>query len=45
MDVAIPEARLVKIFDIFELVFVHGSILAGVHEAKGRTWPSNWLCI
>ncbi len=36
MDGAIPEARLVKIFDAFELVFVHGSFLAGVHEAESK---------
>jgi hypothetical protein len=32
----IPDAWLVKVFDIFELVFVHGSYLAGVHEAETR---------
>ena len=36
MDAAIPEARLVKLFDAFELVFVHGSFLAGVHEAERK---------
>jgi hypothetical protein len=36
MDSVIPEARLVKIFDTFELVFVQGSYLAGVHEAESK---------
>ncbi len=36
MDVAIPDARLVKLFDAFELVFVQGSFLAGVHEADSK---------
>jgi hypothetical protein len=36
MDTAIPDAQLVKIFDTFELVFVQGSFLAGVHEAESK---------
>jgi hypothetical protein len=36
MNVAIPDARLVKIFDTFELIFVHGNFLAGVHEAENK---------
>ena len=36
MDVVIPDAQLVKLFDAFELVFVQGSFLAGVHEADSK---------
>jgi hypothetical protein len=36
LDAAIPEAWLVKVFDTFELVFVHGNIMAGVHEAENK---------
>ncbi len=36
MAAAIPEARLVKIFDTFEVLFVHGIYLAGVHEAESK---------
>ncbi len=36
MSAAIPEAWLVKIFDTFELVFVHRDFLAGVHEAEDK---------
>jgi hypothetical protein len=36
MSAAIPDAWLVKIFDTFELVFVHGDFLAGVHEAEDK---------
>jgi hypothetical protein len=36
MTAAIPEARLVRIFDTFELFFVHGIYLAGVHEAESK---------
>jgi hypothetical protein len=36
MNVAIPEAWLVKIFDTFELIFVHGNLMAGVHEADSK---------
>ena len=35
-DVGIPGARVVKIFDTFELFFSHGKILAGVHAAEDR---------
>jgi hypothetical protein len=30
----IPGARLIEIFDFYELIFPHGSFLAGVHEAE-----------
>jgi len=36
MNVTIPDARLVKIFDTFELIFVQGNFLAGVHEAETK---------
>ena len=36
MAVSIPDAWLVKVFDTFELVFVHDSYLAGVHEAERK---------
>jgi len=36
LEVTIPEAYLVKIFDTFELVFVHEDYLAGVHEAESK---------
>jgi hypothetical protein len=36
MDAVVPEARLVKVFDTFELVFVQGNYLAGIHEAESR---------
>jgi hypothetical protein len=35
-NLAIPEARLVKIFETFELIFVQRNFLAGVHEAENR---------
>ena len=34
MAVSIPDAWLVKVFDTFEVLFVHDSYLAGVHEAE-----------
>jgi hypothetical protein len=36
LEAAIPEAWLVKVFDTYELVFVEGSYLAGVHEAESK---------
>jgi hypothetical protein len=36
MAVPIPDAWLVKVFDTFDLVFVHDSYLAGVHEAERK---------
>jgi hypothetical protein len=36
MNIAIPDARLLKVFDTFELIFVHGNFLAGVHEAENK---------
>jgi len=36
LEAAIPGAWLVKVFDTFELVFVEGSYLAGVHEAESQ---------
>ena len=36
LDETIPGAWLVKVFDTFELVFVEGSYLAGVHEAESK---------
>jgi len=35
-NLTIPEAHLVKVFDTFELIFVRGDFLAGVHEAENR---------
>jgi hypothetical protein len=35
-DVGIPGAKVVKIFDTFELFFSHGKVLAGVHGAENR---------
>lgn len=34
--VDIPGARMVEIFDLYELIFVHGSFFAGVHEADNK---------
>lgn len=34
--VDIPGARMVEIFDLYEVVFVHGSFFAGVHEADNK---------
>lgn len=34
LTIPIPHARLIQIFDSFELVFSYGQILAGVHEAE-----------
>lgn len=36
LEVTLPDAYLVKIFDTFELVFVHEDYLAGVHEADSK---------
>lgn len=36
----IPDAWLVKVFDTFEVVFVHGSYLGGVHEAERQDLAS-----
>lgn len=36
MAVPIPDAWLVKLFDTFEVVFIHNSYLAGVHEAEQK---------
>jgi len=32
----IAEAKLVELFDLFELIFFHGRFFAGVHEAENR---------
>jgi len=31
---AIPGARLLNVLDLYELIFTHGKLLAGVHEAE-----------
>jgi len=36
LEVTIPDAYLLQVFDTFELVFVHENYLAGVHEADSR---------
>jgi hypothetical protein len=36
VNFAIPGARLVKIFDTYELIFVQGNFLAGVHEVEHK---------
>ena len=36
LDVTIRDAYLVKVFDTFELVFVHEDYLAGVHEGENK---------
>jgi hypothetical protein len=35
-DRGIPEAKLVNIFDTFEVIFSHGKFLGGVHGAEDR---------
>lgn len=35
-DVGIPGAKLVNIFDTFEVIFSHGKFLGGVHAAEDR---------
>ncbi|MCK8600848.1 DUF6599 family protein [Desulfoferrobacter suflitae] len=32
----LPEIKLIEIFDLYELIFVHGRVLAGVHEAESK---------
>lgn len=36
LAVPIPDAWVVKVFDTFEVVFVHGLYLGGVHEAERK---------
>lgn len=36
LSALVPDAWLIRIFDAFELAFVHGQYLAGVHEADTR---------
>lgn len=36
LAVPIPDAWVVKVFDTFEVVFIHDSYLAGVHEAERK---------
>ncbi|MGV8075411.1 MAG: DUF6599 family protein [Syntrophobacteraceae bacterium] len=33
----IPGVKLIRIFDTFELIFIHNELLAGVHEAESET--------
>lgn len=36
LAVDIPGARMVEIFDLYELIFEHGGFFAGVHEADNK---------